>query len=58
MREMCENSEFSVEESKPAIICLAVNSGDNGNRLCQTTVTESVFPGSVYLGWCFDLARQ
>ena len=31
MREMCENSEFNVEESKPNIIFLAVNNGDNGN---------------------------
>ena len=51
IREKCENSEFSVEESKPAIICLAVNSRDNGNRLCQTTVTESVSLSRICLSW-------
>ena len=51
MREMCGHFEFKVEESKPAIICLAVNSRDNGNRLCQTTVTESVSLSRICLSW-------
>ena len=42
IREKCENSEFSVEESKPAIICLAVNSGDNGNRLSDNSYRVSL----------------